>query len=164
MKTKSTDTVESLITAGKYEYVSEYAKEIAATAVLTGDFPEFEMVQFAQDPSDEEVLAEFAKRGFERPTIEDALRYGATQWNGTDWVVFMHEPFRDSGRRLRVLYLSRWSGERGLRSDVMGGRWVRRCLFPGRRPRKFSELDSSAQSSDSLPLVLEINGVTYKRV
>lgn len=168
MKIKTQDTAASLISLGKYDYVSPYAQETADSAVLRGEMGEFEMVQFDHDPSDADVLAEFAKRGLERPTIEDALRYGASQWNGRDWVVFMHEPFRVSDRYLRVLYLSRWSGGRGLGSGFMGGRWSQRCLFPGRRPRKSAlgvqEISTPFSDSESLEArVLKLENF-YKRV
>lgn len=166
MTTKNKDTVAKLLKAGKYDYVSEYAKQIADTAILTGEEPEFEFLEFDHDPTSDEVLAEIERRGLERPTVEDALRYGATKWNGTDFVVFLHEPWRRAFDRRHVLCLDDWYGVRRLIGSIFDGGWDRRCRFPARRPRgsSLSEPKNSELGALELPAEITTNGFAYKRI
>lgn len=116
----------------KFDYISLYADEIIAASDGTTTDGEWEVVSFDHDAATEEVLAEFAKRGLERPTVQDALDY---DWNGKDTIVFMHEPWRASLGDLHVLYLVLWGGKRRLYSTWVGPTWAQQCLFPGRRPK-----------------------------
>ena len=94
-----------------------------------------EYVTFNHDPSSEEALEEFRKRGLQRPSYEDALRFGAQhkeeQRNGP--IVFLHEPVLapDGSRFVLVL-----DGGAGLRSLFLGWfdyRWPRGYRVAGVR-------------------------------
>lgn len=94
-----------------------------------------ELVEFDHDPESEEVLAEFARRGLERPTYEDALYFGVQcpEEQRKRPIVFLHEPVLDPDGDRRVLVLGGGSDRRGLRLVWFGGRWDRRYVFAGVR-------------------------------
>ena len=135
-------SAEQLLTAANFDKVWDYAQMFVGSK----DFPiskvaeeaEFEMVEFDHDPDTDEVLAEFARRGLERPFAEDALRFGEKYPDVQleHPIVFLHEPWRDPRGYLHVLCLNDWGGKRSLSTGTIGSRWVRACRFSGRRPRK----------------------------
>lgn len=94
-----------------------------------------ELVKFDHDPTSEEVLAEFSRRGLERPTHEDALYFGIEHPDEQMKrpLVFLHEPVQGPGGRLGVLVLDGHVGGRNLRLDWFGSGWPRDDLFAGVR-------------------------------
>ena len=135
-------SAEQLLAAANFGRVWDYARMF----VESKDFPiskaaeeaDFEMVEFDHDPGTDEVLAEFVKRGLERPLAEDALRFGEKypDLQLERPIVFLHEPWRVPDGCLRVLCLGCWVGRRYLGTFFFEGRWGRGCRFLGRRPRK----------------------------
>ncbi len=89
-----------------------------------------ELVKFDYNPTSEEVLAEFARRGLERPTHEDALTFGSEypEEQRKCPVVFLHEPVLVDGGRC-VLVLDEDGRERSLGLDWFVDGWDRRYVF-----------------------------------
>ena len=90
-----------------------------------------ELVEFDHDPGSEEVPAEFARRGLERPTYEDAFTFGIEhpEEQRRRPVAFLDEPVLVGGGR-RVLVLS--GSDRARRIDRrywFAGGWNRSCGF-----------------------------------
>ncbi len=135
-------SAKELLAAGKYDWVGDYARQfVEGKKFRLADKPEevdMVLVEFNHDPTSDEVLAEFARQGLERPTEEDALRFGEKYPDEQKKypIVFLHEPWRGSHGGLDVLVL-RW-GDRGrkLYCSWFGRRWRRDYRFAARRPRK----------------------------
>ena len=91
---------------------------------------EIVLVKFQHDPTSEEVLAEFERRGLERPTTEDALVFGVTypDEQRKRLVVFLHEPVRAYGHR-HVLVLHGLARERYLSLSWFVAWRARSCGF-----------------------------------
>jgi hypothetical protein len=129
--------------AGRFDTIWDAARSFVngkhfPTMTSDTDDIEFEYVEFDHDPTSEEVLAEIARRGLERPTAEDALRFAERypEEQRKAPVVFLHEPWRDAFGYRRVLYLDGWDGMRSLLGGYFVSGWRRQCRFPARRPRK----------------------------
>jgi len=73
-----------------------------------------------------QVLAEFARRGLERPTYEDALQFGIQypERQRKDFIVFPHKSVRGSDRRGYVLVLGGDADSRILYFIWCGGKWT----------------------------------------
>ena len=101
---------------------------------------DIELVEFDNDLTSEQVLAEFAKRGLEEPTEEDALRFGEKYPDvQNDFpIVFLHKAnlWRDPYGPLGALVLYRDGAERELFYFWFDFRWLRYCRFAARRLRK----------------------------
>jgi len=91
---------------------------------------QIELVEFDHTVTSEEVLAEFARRGLERPTYEDGLVFGVMypEEQRKHPVVFLHEAVQVSGHR-SVLVLNESVGMRHLSLVWFGGRWFRFYVF-----------------------------------
>jgi hypothetical protein len=99
------------VAAGRYGY--------AHSCVTSDNFParpfagsplrELVLIEFAREVTSDEILAEAARAGLERPVYEDALQFGArypeVQCGGP--VVFLHDPWFGFFGRRDVLCL--WS-------------------------------------------------------
>lgn len=94
-----------------------------------------EIVSFDHDPTSEEVLAEFSRRGLERPTYEDALYFGIAYPDEQRKrpIAFLHEPVRDPDGYLCVLVLDEGVGGRHFDLLWFDRRWPRHYLFAGVR-------------------------------
>jgi hypothetical protein len=108
-----------------------------------------ELIKFDHDPSSEEVLEEFERRGLERPTYEDALYFGIQHPDEQrkHHIVFLHEPvlgqypiltlhetFQDHDSIRLVFVLREAPGRRYLELDPYVSRWSRRYVFAAVRP------------------------------
>lgn len=96
-----------------------------------------EYVKFDRHPESEEVLAEFARRGLQRPAYEDALYFGLP-YNYPDEqrrapLVWLHEPVEVSDDNRYVLVSYGYDCGRSLRLYWFGRRWGRTCVFPAVR-------------------------------
>lgn len=135
-------SAKELLAAGSYDWVGDYARQFVEGKKfrLAGKAEEVDMVlvEFDHDPTSEEVIAEFARQGLERPTEEDALRFGEKYPDEQKKypIVFLHEPWQDPDGDLSVLVLSFGGRERWLDYGWFDGRWDRDCRFAARRPRK----------------------------
>ncbi|MBI4120061.1 MAG: hypothetical protein HY454_01205 [Parcubacteria group bacterium] len=94
-----------------------------------------ELVEFDHDPTSEEVLAEFIRRGLERSTYEDALYFGIQhpEEQRKRPIVFLHEPVLDPCGRRGVLVLGGDAGGRKLLLVLVAGGWDRDFVFAGVR-------------------------------
>lgn len=135
-------SAKELLVAGKYDWVGDYARQFVEgkkfrLAEVAGEV-DLVLVEFQQDPTSEEVLAEFARQDLERPTEEDALRFGEKFPDEQKKypLVFLHEPWQDPGSDRRVLVLRYDGSERELRYRWFDDRWHRNDRFVARRPRK----------------------------
>ena len=126
------NTTEEMVAAGAYNY--------ANPNITSQHFPlrpqymgarEVVLLEFDHDVSSEEAIAEAVRLGLERPVYEDALRFGAEHPDvqRDRPVIFLHEPWRDSGDSLSVLYLWCYAGSRKLYLFRFGYRWDRYCRF-----------------------------------
>ena len=133
-------TTEQVIDATTHTYVNE---SITSAIFPLTEAPEenrelvgFQMAKYDHDPSSEEVLKELKKRGLERPTHEDALKFDEAHPYEKGVFVFLHKPWLDPGRRPRVLVVVRGEANRELHLPWFGHSWPRLCWFVGVRPRK----------------------------
>jgi hypothetical protein len=124
-------TTEEAVRAGKYDWSND--------DVNSQNFPmrpgcghsKIEIIDFGREISSEDALIEAAKLGLERPDYEDALFFGEQfpEKQREHPIVFLHEPWQDSGRGLSVLVLDGDSSRRGLYLHLFGGSWGRDCVF-----------------------------------
>jgi hypothetical protein len=104
---------------------------------------DIELVEFNHDPTTDEVLEDFARRGLVEPMEEDVLRFGHKypDLQGDSSIVFLHSgnplPKGMNGEP-SVLTLSMAVYGRGINhgSIEFGKRWSRHCKFAGRCSRK----------------------------
>ena len=137
-------TKEQMLAAGRYDWVGNVAGVfIASPQFRWATAPEevdIELVEFDNDLTSEQVLAEFAKRGLEEPTEEDALRFGEKYPDvQNDFpIVFLHKAnlWRDPHGYLDVLVLRRHGAQRVLDCCWFDYRWRRYSRFAARRLRK----------------------------
>jgi hypothetical protein len=124
-------TTEKLVQLGKYQWPNGWITDERFPLLQHDPIGRVvEYVEFDHDPTSDEVLAEFSRRGLERPTYEDALYFGIMYFDEQmkSPVVFLHEPVR-----YRVLVLYKDLGKRGMRLRFFKNRWNRRCMFAGIR-------------------------------
>lgn len=100
-----------------------------------------ELVSFDWEPSFKRILAEFNRRGLERPTYEDALYFGIEypEEQRQRSIIFLHEPVQDQEESHGyVLVLTGNIRDRCLDDSVALDftRWSRNCLFAAVRPQK----------------------------
>jgi len=91
--------------------------------------------------SEEEGLAYLKASGLVRPTYEHALRfaeqYGMTTTGVKPSIIFLHEPWQDSDRNSRVIFVDRNVWDRGLRLTYLDdGLFGVESVLAGVRPRK----------------------------
>lgn len=135
---------EEVLAAGHYDWVGDVAKAFIASPQFRWgtkrEEVDIELVEFDYDPTSEQVLTEFAKRGLEEPMEEDALRFGE-KYPDVQLefpIVFLHKTnlwLGPDGRR-GVLVLRRSGAGRGLYCRWFDDEWIRDCRFAARRPRK----------------------------
>lgn len=120
-----------LVRLGKYDWVNSDITDkrfpIEPHAPVSSTI---ELVEFDHDPDSEEVLVEFARRGLERPSYEDALAFGIAypEEQRKHPVVFLHDPVQAGGSR-DVLVLHGDDRGRDLDLDWFGSRWLRYDVF-----------------------------------
>lgn len=102
-------TADQLAAAGKYGWVTSLAELCVdnmlhcETFRLVPKTPKakvvLELVEFQHEPTGEEVLAEFARQGLERPTREDALYFGEQypEVQRKFAIAFLHQAWGTSG-------------------------------------------------------------------
>ena len=124
-----------LVAAGRYDWtdgsITDKKFPIESHASQSR---QIELVEFDHDMTSDEVLAEFARRGLERPTYEDALTFGVEhpEEQRKHPVVFLHEPVRVGGDR-RVVVLDGHDRKRDLILGWFDHRWYRDYFFAGVR-------------------------------
>ena len=134
--TTGEEKTSALLKRGKYDW--------ADSAIGDDLFPiehhepkerEIVLITFQHDPTSEEVLAEFKRRGLERPTPEDAFVFGVTypDEQKKQPVVFLHKPVRVLGHR-HVLVLCESARERYLYLSRFDLGWTRDYVFAAVRP------------------------------
>ncbi len=130
--TTGEEKTSALVKRGKYDWTDgAIGDELFPIAPHEPEEREIVLISFDEhDPTSEDVLAEFEKRGLERPTTEDALVFGVTYPDEQKKapIVFFHEPVRVRGGR-RVLVLRGYARLRCLYLFWFGARWLRRCDF-----------------------------------
>jgi len=138
-----------LVGLGKYDYSDELItderfpiEEHAPTERV------IELVKLGRNSTSRKVLAEFKRRGLERPIPEDALYFGIKypEEYRKQVIVFLHRPVRGlrrlnsvlvllgfANRGFRYLYLSRFTPGGLYRYER---RWHQNHVFAGIRPSK----------------------------
>ena len=125
-------TTEELVRAGNYNHANQNinSRNFPVRSAKRG-MREIVLLEFDHDSTSEEVLAEAAKQGLERPVYEDALYFGVEhpEVQRERPVVFFHEPWRDPDGYLLVLCLWSDAGFRGLSLSWFDDRWHRYYRF-----------------------------------
>ena len=130
--TEGTRTTDGVIAAGNYDWKNDRVNgENFPMRPMPEGPREIVFLEFDHDPGSEEVLAEAARQGLERPRYEDALFFGEQypEEQRKAPIVFLHEPWRDPRRVLGVLVLSCLGRDRSLVLDYFDGGWGQRCRF-----------------------------------
>lgn len=132
-------TGSSLLWLGSYHWVGDLAYAFAKSE----EFPisadagavNIELVEMSLDLTASGILDEFARRGLERPTAEDALHFGAKYPDEQRErpIAFLHEPWADPAGNRGVLVLRGDKRSRGLALYWYDDRWYRGVLFAARR-------------------------------
>lgn len=164
--------------------VSSYAKEL----ILSDDFDkargkkgtEYEIVivqptelALGKYPTTAEIKVYATKQGWTVPTpeiallVREAVSDKEMEELGGWYITALHDTIADSGGDPDVLNANRSSGGRRVFAcyDSPQSKWGTSGMFAFVVPGKVSAraLDIQTKHSESLPLVLEINGFTYKR-
>lgn len=133
-------TTEGVVGATKHTFVNKCIN--SANLPLTEGVEEdrelvaFQVLDWDHDPESPEILEEFKKRGLERPTHEDALKFDEAHPDEKGVFVFLHEPCLNPGRGPFVLVVVRDGTYRRLNLHWFAYRWRRNFWFVGVRPRK----------------------------
>lgn len=151
-------TLQPLIDAAKFDWVDE---KIVSNFPLQEVRGEFRLFHFECRISSQDAISEMQKEGYEPANATEVLTYAPNEWNGEDFVAALGQSARVNGLRLvpclygdgreRFLNLHWWSSSRA----------TAYCRFLGVRT---SSLESQSSPPDTLPLILEINGLKYKRI
>src|SRR3989338_3545012 len=97
---KTSYTTSELIRCGRYDWVNNWiTDERFPIAKHAQKLQKIELVGFDHDPTSEEVLEDFIRRGLKRPTYEDGLCFGVQcpEEQRRHPIVFLHEPVQGSG-------------------------------------------------------------------
>ena len=130
--TEGTRTTDGVIAAGNYDWKNDRVNgENFPMRPMPEGPREIVFLEFDHDPGSEEVLAEAARQGLERPRYEDALFFGEQypEEQRKAPIVFLHEPWESPGRGLDVLVLRCRGRSRSLHLSCFFSRWFRRCRF-----------------------------------
>ncbi len=88
-------TTEEVVGATKHTFVDKYinSANLPLTEVVEEDreLVAFQVLDWDHDPESPEILKEFKKRGLERPTHEDALKFDEAHPDEKGVFVFLHE-------------------------------------------------------------------------
>ncbi len=134
-----------LLTAGRYDWVGDFAKEFALSKKFlvssTSEEVVIEPVLIEGRPTEEEVLAVLASRGLQRPRHEDALlfgeRYPVEHMKAP--ICFVHEPWVNRGNGNHVSFLMLWRSFvrnwRGVGCTTLAIHYESGLRFAGCRPR-----------------------------
>ena len=129
-------TASELVLRGQYDWHNNWITDERFPIQSHEPIPRtIELVEFDHDPTSEEVLADFARRGLERPTHEDALCFGIQhpEEQRKHPIVFLHEPVLSPGVVRDVLVLRGIVGDRELHLCLFGGWWSSLFVFAGVR-------------------------------
>ena len=129
-------TASELKELGKYNWSNDWITN--EHFPLTKHEPEkrtIEFVKFDHDPSSKEVLAEFACRGLDRPTYEDAFYFGVQypDEQRKRSIIFLHEPVMRPYSNPLVVELGSDVSDRDLGLYYFEGDWGRSFVFAGVR-------------------------------
>jgi hypothetical protein len=126
-------STEELVEAGGYGYAHScvVSENFPARPFPPGSVREMALLALDREATTEEILAEAARRGLERPMYEDALRFGLehpdVQRDGP--VVFLHDPWFGIAGRRDVISLWYNAGRRELGLEDFDGLWGRDVRF-----------------------------------
>lgn len=133
-------TTEEVVGATTHTFVNEHinSKNFPLTegADEERELVAFQVADWDHNPESSEILEELKKRGLERPTPEDALKFDEAYPDEKGVFVFLHKPWLGPGRRPRVLVVVRVDADRRLDLYWFDDRWYRYFWFVGVRPRK----------------------------
>ena len=119
-------TTEMLVKEGAYNYSNPDINS-GRFSITSSEESEDELVAFKLDYNwtEEQGLAELAKRELDRPTYEHALQFGVQhpEVQREKWLVFLHSPVVGSDGRSCVAVLSGGSGYRYLDLDGVRRKW-----------------------------------------
>lgn len=158
---KPKPNLQKLLTTWKFSYIN--------SDITPDNFPltprkhgGYKLFHFDKYISTEDATKEMEKEGYAPATLLELLQW--KDWNGSDWVVALGSATRIDGS-LSVPSLDEFGSERGLRLDRSAVVWRAICRFLAVRT-----LDSHSSApalgpldTGTLPEILEINGITYKR-
>lgn len=129
-------TTEALVKAGGYTYANPDINS-ERFPVASSEEREDELVAFKLDYdwTEEQGLAELAKRSLDRPAYEHALQFGIahSEVQQEKWLVFLHRPVVDSRGDSCVVVLNGGSGRRGLHLGDVRSEWGSDCWLVGVR-------------------------------
>ncbi len=137
--TENTDQITAALGFPFNEWITQANLPLTPSAIPWED--EIEIIDPGCSFSEEEGLKLLADAKLDRPTYEHGIRFGQQHGNATTsekkpFVIFLHEAWLVPGRRRRIVYLSRNSGDRRLGLDCPGGRFGDDCVLAGVRRRK----------------------------
>ena len=121
----------ALVERGRYDWTDRLVRnDLFPIKPHESEERKIVLISFEYSLTSEEVLAEFERRGLERPTLEDALVFGVTYPDEQRkyYIAFLHEPVQVDGSR-NVLVLGEYTGERYLGLGWFGVRWGRSGVF-----------------------------------
>ncbi len=126
-------TTEEVVKAGKYDWVNNYVTgRNFPMRSRAGGKVTIELVDFGRDISSEEAIKKARRRGFERPSYEDALFFGEQfpEKQRERPIIFLHEPWQEDPDCLPfVLVLYGWSSQRRLYLCWFAAEWCRDYVF-----------------------------------
>lgn len=133
-------TTEEVVGTTTHTFVNKYINSenfpLTEKAEEECELVAFQVAHWDHDPESSEILKELKKRGLERPTHEDALKFDETHPDEKGVFVFLHEPWLPPGRRPPLLVVCRDGAHRKLDLGWFAYGWPRHCWFIGVRPRK----------------------------
>lgn len=133
-------TTEEVVGATTHTYINPHITSadfpLTETAEEERELVAFQVPEYDHDPSSAEILKELEKRGLERPTYEDALKFDEAHPDAKGFFVFLHEPWLDPDRDPVVVVVNRDEAHRVLTLYWFVSRWGRFFWFVGVRPRK----------------------------
>lgn len=116
-----------LVALGKYDRPNDWITDkLFPTKRMERMIRMIELIEFDHYTTSEEVIAEIARRGLERPTHDDALYFGIQypEEQRKHAIVFLHEPVFQS-----VLTLDTAVGERVIYLNLFDTLWSTQSVF-----------------------------------
>lgn len=130
-------TASELIVLGKYDSISDMITD--KLFLLKKHSPRNKIIEFVSfnhyNPTFEEVLIEFARRGLERPDSEDAFYFGIQYPDEQKMlpIFFLHEPVHNSSGNRFILALGGGLNQRYLYLSDFDSKWYWHCVFAATR-------------------------------
>jgi len=133
-------TTEQVISTTTHTYVNDNINSenfpLAEAPEEERELVAFQFLDWNYNPTSEKILSELKRRGLERPTHEDALKFDEAYPDEKGFFVFLHEPWLDPDSYPYVLVVRRDDVNRELDLPWFDVRWGRHSWFVGVRPRK----------------------------